>query len=40
MKDDWVGKMIRKELCKRLKFNHAYKQKMHKTESVLKNKVG
>ena len=34
---DWVGKMIRKELCNRLKFDHTTKRCMYKTRSVQEN---
>ena len=36
---DWVGKVIHRELCKGLKFDHANKWNIHKLESVLKNEV-
>ena len=36
-KHDWVRKVIHKELCKRLKFNHTTKWYMHKPEFVLEN---
>ena len=36
---DWVGKVIHWELCKRLKFGHAYKWYMQKPESVLENET-
>ena len=38
-KHDWVRKMIHKKLCKRLKFDHAYKWYMHTLEYVLENKT-
>ena len=34
---DWVGKVIHEELCKRFKFDHAYKWYLSKLESVLEN---
>ena len=34
---DGVGKVIHRELCKRLKFDHTNKWYMHKPESVLEN---
>ena len=36
---DWVGKVIHRELCKRLKFDYAVKWYMHKPESVLENET-
>ena len=36
---NWVGKLIRWELCKKLKFNHADKWYMPNPESVLKNET-
>ena len=33
---DWVEKVIHRELCKRLKFDHINKWYMHKPESLLK----
>ena len=34
---DWVGKVIRWELCKKLNFHHTNKWYMHKPESALEN---
>ena len=34
---DWVGKVIYRELCKRLKFGHTTKWYIHKPDSVLEN---
>ena len=36
---EWVGKVIHRDLCKRLKFDHTTKWYMHKPESVLENKI-
>ena len=36
---DWVGKVIHRELCKRLKFDHADKWCVHKPESVQENEI-
>ena len=36
---DRVGKMILRELCKMLKFEHADKWYIHKPESVLENET-
>ena len=36
---DWVGKVIHRKLCKRLKFNHITKWYMHKSESVRVNET-
>ena len=36
---DWVGKIIYWELCKRLKFDHTNKWFMYKPESLLKNET-
>ena len=36
---DWVGKVIRWELCKKCKFDHANKWYMHNPESVLENEM-
>ena len=33
----WMGKVIYRELCKKLKFDHVNKWFMHNPESVLKN---
>ena len=38
-KHDWVGKVIHKELCTRLEFDHTNKWYNHKLESVLENKT-
>ena len=37
--DNWVGKAIQRELCKKLKFDHTNKWHMHNPESVLENKT-
>ena len=37
IKHDWVGKVIQKELCKKLKFCHPNKWYIHKPESVIEN---
>ena len=36
-KHDLVGKVIHRELCKKLKFDYTAKWYMHKPESILKN---
>ena len=36
---DWVGKVIDWELCKKLKFDYTNKWYMHNPESVLKNEM-
>ena len=36
---DWMGKVIHKELCKKLKFDHTDKCYIHKLESVLGNET-
>ena len=36
-RDDWVGKVINRELCKRLKFGHTIKRYMQKLYSVQEN---
>ena len=36
---DWVGKVIHKEVSKKLKFDHTTKQYMHKPDSVLDNQM-
>ena len=36
---DWVGKVIYNEMCKRLIFDHADKQYLHKTEFVQENQA-
>ena len=36
---NWVGKLIHRELCQRLKPGHADKYHMHKPESVLENET-
>ena len=36
---DWVGKVIYRELCKRLKFGYTDKWYMHKLEFVHENKI-
>ena len=38
-RDDWVGKVIHWELCKKLKFDHTSKWYMHKPESVQENEM-
>ena len=38
-RQDWVGKVIHWELCKKLKFDHTNKQYMHNPKSVLENKT-
>ena len=35
----WVGKVIRYELCKKLKFDHSTKWYMHKPKSILENEM-
>ena len=35
----WMGKVIHRELCKKLKFDHASKWYMHKPESILENET-
>ena len=37
--DDWVGKVIHWELCKKLKFENSTKWYMHNPESVLENEM-
>ena len=34
---DWVSKVIHREMCKKLKFDHTSKWYMHKPASVLEN---
>ena len=34
-----MGKMIHRELCKKLKFDHTNKRYMHNPESVLENET-
>ena len=34
---DWVGKVIHREMCKKFKFDHAYKWYMYNTALVLEN---
>ena len=36
---DWVGKVIHRELCKKLKFDHTNKWYMHYPESVQENET-
>ena len=36
---DWVGKMIKWELCKKFKFDHTNKCCIHNIESVLENET-
>ena len=36
---DWVGKVIKWELCKELKFDHTNKWYMHNPESILENEM-
>ena len=36
---DWAGKVIHKELCKKLKFDHTNKWYMHNSHSVLENEM-
>ena len=36
---NWVGKVIHRELCKKLKFDHTKKWYMHNPESVLENET-
>ena len=38
-KQEWVGKMINWELCKKLKFDYTDKSFMHNQESVPDNKT-
>ena len=38
-KHEWVGIVIHRELCKRLKFEHATKRYMHDEESVQGNET-
>ena len=38
-RNEWSGKVINRELCKRLKFDHADKWYMHKPEAVLENET-
>ena len=35
----WVGKVIKWELCKRIRFDHADKWYMYKSESVVENEM-
>ena len=35
----WVGKVINKELCKRLKFDYTTRWRMPKPESILENEI-
>ena len=37
---DWVGKVIHRKLCKKLKFDHTIKWYMYNPESILKNERG
>ena len=34
---DWMGKVIRREMCKKLKFDHTNKWYMHNAAAVLEN---
>ena len=36
---NWVGKVIHRELCRKLKFDYVNKWYMHNTDSVLKNEM-
>ena len=36
---NWVGKLVRWELCKKLKFDHTTKWQTHKLESVQENEA-
>ena len=36
---DWVGKVIHRELCKKLKFDHTTKWCMHKPEAVRMRRI-
>ena len=36
---DWVGKVIHRELCKKLKVDHSKKWNMHNLESILENEM-
>ena len=36
---EWVGKVIRWKVCKKLKFDHTTKWYVHKPESALKNET-
>ena len=38
-KEDWVGKVIDLELCKKLNFDHTNKWYMHNPTSVQKNET-
>ena len=38
-RNDWVVKIIHRELCKKLKFEHTNKWYMHAPESVLENET-
>ena len=38
-RQDWVGKVIHRDLCKKFKFDHTNKWYMQKSESVLKNET-
>ena len=37
MKNDWLGKVINRELCKKFKLNHTNKLYMHNPASLLEN---
>ena len=39
IKHDWVGKVIHREMCKKLKFEHPTKWYLHKPESDLENET-
>ena len=39
IRQDWVGKVIHWELCKRLKFDHSTKWYMHNPESDQENET-
>ena len=36
---DWMGKVIKWELCKKLKFDHMNKRYMNNLESILENEI-
>ena len=38
-KQDWVEKVIRRELCKKFKFDHTNEWYIHNPESVLENEI-
>ena len=39
VRNDWVDKVIHRELCKKLKFDHMNKWYMHNLESVPENEI-